>query len=59
MYKFHRFFGKKMEKTTFFAFVTKRINYIEINLMKPLKVLYTKNYEIIKKIEEDKLFFFN
>ena len=43
-----------MKKTIPFTTATKRIKYLELNITKKVKDLYTENYEtLLKEIEED------
>ena len=45
---------RKIKKTIPFINATKRIKYLEINLTKKMKDLYTKNYKTqMKEIEDD------
>ena len=45
---------KEIEKTILFTIASKRIKYLEINLTKDVKVLYSENYKAMnKEIEED------
>ena len=47
---------REIKKTIPFTISSKRIKYLEINLAKKVKNLYTKNYKtLIKEVEEDQV----